>query len=95
VTNNEKDPALFRKNMKVKKVNWIVSEPDLPVGIYVKNRYRKPAVGATINPAESQQSAVYRKYEIIFDKPQQAVSPGQSAVFYTKKGEMLGGGIIL
>jgi tRNA-uridine 2-sulfurtransferase len=95
VTNKEKDPAMFRKEMEVEKVNWIISEPELPTGIFVKNRYRKPAVSAIIKPKEvkSQKSKV-KSYLVEFAEPQQAISPGQSAVFYTKKGEVLGGGRI-
>ena len=36
-----------------------------------------------------------KRYIVRFDEPQRAISPGQSAVFYTKKGEMLGGGRIV
>mgnify|MGYP001562821375 CR=1 FL=1 len=32
--------------------------------------------------------------KIVFKKPQFAPTPGQSAVFYSKRGEMLGGGVI-
>ena len=35
------------------------------------------------------------RVRIIFDKPQWAPTPGQSAVFYGKKGEVLGGGIVM
>jgi tRNA-specific 2-thiouridylase len=34
-----------------------------------------------------------KKYRLIFAKPQQAITPGQSVVFY-KGQEVLGGGII-
>jgi tRNA-uridine 2-sulfurtransferase len=95
VTNNEKDPALFRQNMEVKKVNWIVSEPKLPIKLCVKNRYRKPAVGAIIKTHSMEHGTKNKIYKIEFDEPQRAISPGQSAVFYTKKGEMLGGGTIM
>jgi tRNA-uridine 2-sulfurtransferase len=96
VTNNEKDPALFRKDMEVEKVNWIASEPKLPAKIYVKNRYRKPAVSAIISLVRGRQSTVHGKsYQVVFDESQRAISPGQSAVFYTKKGELLGGGKIV
>lgn len=105
VTNDEKDPALFRKDMEVKKVNWIISEPKLPAKLYVKNRYRKPAAGAIIKPinaSEVRPRGVKKPvggrtstYQVIFAEPQRAISPGQSAVFYTKKGEMLGGGRIV
>ncbi len=95
VTNDEKDPALFRKDMEVKKVNWIVNEPKLPIKLYVKNRYRKPAVGAIIKLYGMEHGIKNRIYKVEFKEPQRAISPGQSAVFYTKKGELLGGGTIV
>lgn len=94
VTNNEKDPALVCGKMEVERVNWIVGEPKLPCKILVKTRYRHPAVSAIIKQVESQKSKV-GNYEVVFDEPQRAISPGQSAVFYTKKGEMIGGGRIV
>lgn len=104
VTNNEKDSALVCSGMRVEKVNWIVEEPKLPAKILVKNRYRHPAVSAIIKKVQSYVVGVSplqrgetpaKVYVVEFDEPQRAISPGQSAVFYTKKGEMLGGGRIV
>lgn len=89
VTNDEKTPAIFRKVMEVEGVSWIGDEPKLPAKLLVKNRYRNPAVSAIIKPGKG------KKYRVEFDEPQRAISPGQSAVFYTKKGELLGGGRIV
>jgi len=88
VTNDEKDPALVCGKMEVEKVNWITSEPKLPLKILVKNRYRHPEVSAIIKAVKK------GIYTVEFEEPQRAISPGQSAVFYTKKGEMIGGGRI-
>jgi tRNA-uridine 2-sulfurtransferase len=87
VTNNEKDPALFRLQMAVKKVNWMVKKLKNKSKVLVKTRYRNPPVSAIIK-------AQGNDYLIKFSKPQRAISPGQSAVFYTVKGELLGGGVI-
>lgn len=95
VTNDEKYPELFRKNMEVKKVNWIVHKPKLPFKTEVRIRYRHPAVGAIIKSCSMKHKTCNNIYTVEFDEPQRAISPGQSAVFYTKKGEMLGGGTIL
>lgn len=90
VTNNENDPALVRTEMEVEKVNWIGGEEvKTAKEVWVKNRYRNPAVSATIIPMKN------GKYRVEFAEPQRAISPGQSAVFYTDKGEMLGGGRIV
>ncbi len=94
VTNDEKYPELFRKNMEVRKVNWIAQEPKLPLKTEVRIRYRHPAVSAIIKPADDSVTAS-SLYKVVFNEPQRAISPGQSAVFYTKKGEMLGGGTII
>jgi len=88
VTNDEKDPALVCTQMQVEKINWMVSEPKLPLKMLVKTRYRHSAVSAIIELVKS------GVYTVKFAEPQCAISPGQSAVFYTAKGEMLGGGRI-
>lgn len=36
-----------------------------------------------------------RTFRLTFGEPQKFVAPGQSAVFYSKEGEMLGGGVIV
>ncbi|MFH1462488.1 MAG: tRNA 2-thiouridine(34) synthase MnmA [bacterium] len=86
VTKNEKD--LFRKEIMVKNVNWISGkEPKFPLKVKAKIRYRHKAEFAKIYKIQN------TKYKILFTKPQRAVTPGQSVVFYRKE-ELLGGGII-
>lgn len=87
VTRNEND--LFKKELIAKKVNWISGKkPKLPLKIKAKIRYRHTAVSAiitkTLNP---------KTYHLKFNRPQRAITPGQSVVFY-KGQELLGGGII-
>jgi len=108
VTKNEKN--LLKKELICKNVNWISGEePKLPLKIKAKIRYRSQLASATIYHPEGKPSASYgaglkpKTYHLIFDRPQRAITPGQSVVFYspaevsTKAGkgqEVLGGGII-
>jgi tRNA-specific 2-thiouridylase len=82
VTKNEKD--LYKKELVCKNVNWVsIKKPRLPLKVKAKIRYKTDFNKATIYP----------DYSVVFEKPQRAITPGQSIVFY--KGEMLlGGGII-
>jgi len=52
-----------------------------------KIRYRHKSVTATIY------KILNTKYYILFNKPQRAITPGQSIVFYSGD-ELLGGGVI-
>lgn len=79
ISKSEKD--LLRKEMLVKNVNWI-SGQSFSGKCKVKIRSMAKMVPATI-----------KKNKVIFDKEQRAITPGQSAVFYTGN-EVLGGGII-
>lgn len=83
VSKNKKD--LLKKGLTAKNINWILSQK-LPLNAEVKIRYRSKLAKAKI-------IKFGRGVRIIFDKPQQAITPGQSAVFYSGK-ELLGGGII-
>ena len=82
----------FKKDLKaaqcqVTDINWIVAPPKEPLKVSVRLRYRHSAVSATVTPLNNQCAAVR------FDTLQEAVTPGQGAVFY-QKNEVLGGGWI-
>lgn len=99
--------ALFSKELSVKDINWILGkQPKFPLKCLARIRYRQPLEKATL--FELPISTILRRsfgsriiknskskiLKVIFNKSQRAVTPGQSAVFYTTKGEMLSGGII-
>jgi len=90
VTNDENDEQIFRRAMQVEVKNWIAGEPKLPLETKVKIRYRHPLVRAIIKKGK-----LPKHYNVEFLEPQKAVTPGQSAVFYSNEKEVLGGGIIL
>ena len=97
VTKNEKD--LYEKELICENVNWISGkEPKLPLKVKTKIRYRHQLAPATIT--KNLQSTIYN---LKFARPQRAITPGQSAVFYSsaeasakadRGQELLGGGII-
>lgn len=79
---------LFRRGLVANKINWVaLTGLGKPKRAFVKIRYKDPGSFATIEPMGEKQ------VRIIFDKPQRAVTPGQSVVFY-EKDIVLGGGII-
>lgn len=87
VSDNTNDKKLFSKKLIAEKVNWISGKiPKLPLKIKAKVRYRMGECPAVIEKING-------KYAVSFSKPQRAIMPGQSVVFY-KGDEILGGGII-
>ncbi len=79
------NPATTSREARVGELSWTTPKPPkLPMSVDVKVRYRAPSVKATLSPNGT----------LKFAKPERAITPGQSAVFY-KKGQLLGGGIIL
>jgi len=86
VTKDERD--LEKQELIAAEVNWISGEvPELPLEIKAKVRYKSPLSSAIIKKSSG------GCYKVIFKKPQRAITPGQSVVFY-KGEEVLGGGII-
>ncbi|RKY31338.1 MAG: tRNA 2-thiouridine(34) synthase MnmA [Candidatus Omnitrophota bacterium] len=82
------EKELFKKEFIVKNINLIsVDKIEKPVRADVKIRYKHPPSPATIIPFEKD------SLKVIFDYPQRAITPGQSAVFY-QEDIVLGGGII-
>ena len=55
--------------------------------VLAKVRYRAKEAKATIYPLED-------KVKVVFEEPQRAVTQGQSVVFYTEDGVVIGGGKI-
>lgn len=86
VTNEKKGTALFSQKASLKKINWVAARPVLPARLLMRIRYRNPLIYGTIEDS--------RGANITFEKPQWAVTPGQSIVFYSKNGDVIGGGII-
>jgi tRNA-uridine 2-sulfurtransferase len=86
----EDDPALYKKEIKVGKANWISGHPPkFPLKCEVRLRHRQPLQQCVVRRARPANEVIIK-----FINPQRAVTPGQFAVFY-KKGECLGGGVIL
>jgi len=91
VTQNEKD--LYKKELIAKEVNWVAGQsPKFPLKVMAKIRYRSPSVpiiarqfSRSRRPREAivrQKKGEKNKIKIIFQKPQRAITPGQSVVFY-------------
>ena len=72
---------------RVKNINWINQQPNSPIKVHTRVRYRHKAAASQLFPS-NEKTAMVR-----FEKPQSAITPGQCAVFY-QKDEVLGGGWI-
>ncbi len=84
VSKNQKD--LENKKLIAKNVNWILPQ-QLPTSAEIKIRYKSSLAKAKILAYKN------KRVKIVFQKPQKAITSGQSAVFY-KGPELLGGGVI-
>ena len=74
------------KEFIVRQVCWAVKAPHKKIAAKVRIRYNHREAKACVVPAG-------RKARVVFNQPQFAVTPGQSAVFYDRD-RVLGGGII-
>ncbi len=84
------DPALYRSELELTQINFISGMPPEEIlSVRARVRYRQPLSDATLSKLEN------GNYKLAFAAPQKFVAEGQSAVFYTADGEMLGGGVIL
>ncbi|WP_269747636.1 tRNA 2-thiouridine(34) synthase MnmA [Salinimonas lutimaris] len=81
-------PRLFSNGLIANQLHWVSREPLVtPLQAVVKTRYRQQDIPCTITPGGNDEVTV------MFDEPQKAVTPGQSAVFYLDE-VCLGGAII-
>ena len=80
-------PALYASSLETGAIYWVAgSAAQLPLRCAAKVRYRQADQACTV-------SALPNGYQVQFDEPQRAVTPGQSVVFYLGE-RCLGGGII-
>ena len=86
--------SLWRDEFEIKNTSWINPGLNFPLEANVKIRYRTEEICAIIDEI-SGSDEIEKTYKVKLDQPQKAITPGQSAVFYSKEGEVLGGGIII
>lgn len=107
VVKNWNEKILYSSGLTAKKVNWLNGKaPHRAFRCRAVIRYGHPAVPCVMMPTESEKAKKehnkniktesgrkINEYLIKFTKPQRAITPGQSVVFYEKE-RVLGGGII-
>lgn len=88
-------PMLMSNELKAYKLDWVNGLPpadvfsDEGLACMEKSRYRQPDQACRVFATNADGSEV----RVVFDEPQRAVTPGQSAVFYIDE-VCLGGGVI-
>ena len=81
-------PRLYSKGLIANQLHWVDRVgPSQTLRCVVKTRYRQNDIDCQITPLAD------GCLQVLFDQPQKAVTPGQSAVFYLDN-VCLGGGII-
>lgn len=81
-------PRLYSNGLIARQLHWVDRTPIRePFRCTVKTRYRQTDIPCLVEPIDQD------TIRVVFDTPQAAVTPGQSAVFYADE-VCLGGGII-
>jgi len=81
-------PLLMKQALVASQAHWIASEPpSFPLNCQARIRHRQPLQNCTVN------AIAPNEFLVEFEKPQRAITPGQSVVLY-QLYVCLGGGII-
>jgi tRNA-specific 2-thiouridylase len=81
-------PWLMSDHVQVIDASWVSGAPPVPgTRLAAKTRYRQADAGCVVTAIDGD------RFELAFDEPQWAVTPGQSAVLYHGEAS-LGGGVI-
>ena len=91
VAQGKQHPALFTHWLETSDFFWVNNEPSLPFKCNAKVRYRQQDQECWVTSAGIRDGKPC--YRVQFDKPQRAITPGQSVVFYDDD-ICLGGGTI-
>lgn len=84
-----KNTVLYAKEITLTNINFINPPPPTPpLSVMARVRYRQSLASAKLYLLKT------KNYKLVFARRQKFVAPGQSAVFYNTRKEMLGGGII-
>ncbi len=87
VAQGSNHPRLFKQALNVGYIHWINHPaPEYPYRCQAKIRYRQQDQDCEIRQTPT-------GFEVWFDQPQRAITPGQSVVFYDNN-RCLGGGVI-
>ena len=82
-------PLLFSRGLVAARVTWVLGiSPRETFRCAARCRHRQPLQACTVTPDPDGTAA-----RVLFDRPQRAVTPGQSVVWY-RDGDCLGGGVI-
>jgi tRNA-specific 2-thiouridylase len=76
---------LYRSELTVSDINWMMPRPVSPVQVKTRIRYRHHAASSVLIPTGDNTA------KIVFDKPQPAIAPGQAAVCYDQERILCGG----
>jgi tRNA-uridine 2-sulfurtransferase len=82
VTSDLADKSLWSEDVNLENLHWINKEPDSALKLQVRLRYRGPLIQCKLDGNK-----------LSLEEEQRAISPGQSAVFYSVD-QCLGAGII-
>ena len=88
VTVAKRDDITGTEEIRIADANMIASATPDGTAVWARVRYRQPLFEATLRTAPG-------SYALVPKEPQKFVAAGQSAVWYSASGEMLGGGVIL
>lgn len=92
VAQGQDDPSLFSQLLTTQQIDWVSGHaPDMPLRCHAKTRYRQPDQACEVTFIRHGHDQGH--YQVVFDEPQRAVTPGQSVVFY-QGDQCLGGGVI-
>lgn len=89
VAQGKDHPALYAAHLSAGPIHWITPacKPKLRQKLYAQIRYRQQQVACQLIAKDAD------TYEVQFEVPQWAITPGQSVVFYDAE-KCLGGGVI-